>query len=159
MSVSITARFDHSALRLFSDSKLQLIESGASHLPVNTTPGTEDISWNQCVLTAQPLSHNFSKAWDSVSFVELSDIRVSHKPHSHSEQAHKRRLAKNINQATGRGIAPLCNAKEIMNSNGHSSSGRKWKMIWLLVLWGPECKQQNQNVGPFKQSLRSGIYW
>ena len=126
MSASVTGRSDHSVLRLFSDSKLHLIKSGASHLAVNTTPGTEDVSPNQCVLTAQPLWHNFSKAWDAIV-----DIRVSRKPHSRSEQAHKRRLAKNINQGTGRGTAPSCNAKEIMNSNGHSSSGRKGNRIWL----------------------------
>lgn len=62
MSASITARFDHFLVRLLSDSKLQQIESGASHLPVNTTLGTEDVSPNQYVLTAQPLSHIFSKA-------------------------------------------------------------------------------------------------
>lgn len=63
MSASITTRVDHSAHRSSSGSKLQLIESEASHLPVNMTPETEDVSPNQRTLTAQP---RFLKAWDSL---------------------------------------------------------------------------------------------
>lgn len=157
MSVSIATQVDHSVHLSF----LWI----AANREWCLTPALERDPWDRGRITKSNVysqhSHSFSKPETPCSALQSSRISGSATSHaSRSEQAHKQRLAENINQGMARGIVPPCNAKEIMNSNGHSFSAGTWNTIWLWerweafkswgVLWGPECQQHNQDVGPRK---------